>query len=140
MALFRSVHCFQPVAASLRASLPPGGVLITAQIPYVVLRPLSPLVENAVEKEFQSLVGSCTVRHGLFAFNLLGNWKLNLSFLFEISPLAVELPPWPQTLFFFVCRVVFVLRHLLCLLSSMDTDVTCRAELSELWGVFFSSR
>lgn len=60
-----------------------------------------------MEKEFQSLVGSCTVRHGLFAFNLLGNWKLNLSFLSEISPLAVELPPWPQTLFFFCVQSGF---------------------------------
>lgn len=81
---------------------------MAAQIPYVVLRSLSPLVENAVEKEFQSLVGSCTVRHGLFAFNLLGNSKLNLSFLSEISPLAVELPPWPQTLLFFLCAEWFL--------------------------------
>lgn len=80
---------------------------MAAQIPYMVLRSLSPLVENAVEKEFQSLVGSCTVRHGLFAFNLLDNSKLNLSFLSEISPLAVELLPWPQTLFFFCVQSGF---------------------------------
>ena len=96
-------------------------------------------VENVMEKEFQSLVGSCTARHGLFNFNLLGSLKLNLSFLSEIiSTGPLSSLPLPQT-WLFSCRVFFVLRHLLCLLSSMDTDVTCRAELSELWGVFFST-
>lgn len=87
-------------------------------------------------KGFQSLAGSCTARHSLFSFNLLCNLKWNLSFLSEVSSLAIELLPLPTSTAF-LCRAVFVLRHLLCLLSSMDTDVTRRAELSELWGVFF---
>lgn len=96
------------------------------------------MMENVMEKEFLSLVGSYTSRHGLFNFNFLGSLKSNLfipyhSAIFPLAPL--ELLPLPTDMAL-LCIVFFVLRHLLCLLSSMDTDVTCRAELSELGGVF----
>lgn len=99
------------------------------------------MMENVMEKEFLSLVGSYTSRHGLFNFNFLGSLKSNLfiphhSAIFPLAPL--ELLPLPTDMAL-LCIVFFVLRHLLCLLSSMDTDVTCGAELSELGGVFFST-